>query len=98
VDVEKEKGRAELGGNGGGGMIRVSFEITPTVAGTFAPFLLDVPKFESDDIGVAARRAYFSAMAHLASKGYDVEDFAVRCFDETTMTAGQKVGPGGVIE
>lgn len=51
-----------------------TFEVVP-VADGFVPFLLDVPTLLG--LEAAARRAYFSVMALLASQGLDVEDFEV---------------------
>ena len=56
------------------------------------PFLLDVPSLSGQ--GPAARRAYFSAMALLAGKGLNVDDFTVRVWADNAD--GPLVGPTGV--
>jgi hypothetical protein len=62
---------------------------------SFEAFLLDVPSY---DQGRAARRAYFSAMAHMAGRGFDVEDFSVCVWvgSDDRGRPGPLVGPKGV--
>lgn len=71
-------------------MTTYTFAVYPTRVG-FDPFLLDVP---SDDIDKAARRAYFTAMSHLAPRGFDVEDFRICVWENESD--GRPVTPKGV--
>jgi hypothetical protein len=61
----------------------------------FEGFLLDVPAFDQER---AARRAYFTAMAHLNAHGFDVDDFAVCVWvgSDERGRPGEPVGPGGM--
>lgn len=59
----------------------------------FDAFLLDVPGYPGEQ-DRAARRAYFTAMAHMAGRGFDVEDFNVAVWEDGKP--GPPVGPGGI--
>lgn len=75
------------------GYERHTFAVYPVdFDGAFEAFLMDVPGASLD---AAARRAYFSAMAVMASRGFDVDAFSVAVFDGNRP--GPLVGPGGVL-
>lgn len=74
---------------------RLTFAVYPADMGDgFDAFLIDVPTLDGD-LDRAARRAYFSTMAHLAPRGVDVDDFAVCVWADGRP--GPLVGPGGVV-
>lgn len=58
---------------------RFPFEVVPVEAGTFEPFVLDVPTLSGR--GFAARRAWWTAFHHLGRQGIDVDAFEVYAFD-----------------
>jgi hypothetical protein len=72
-----------------------TFAVYPADMEAFDAFLLDVP---SHDQGHAARRAYFTAMAHMAARGFDVEDFNVCVWvgSDEGGRPGPLVGPAGI--
>jgi hypothetical protein len=77
-----------------GHLDRYVFEIVPTT-GRFDAMLIEVPTTQG--VEAAARRAYFSAMAMLAARGLDIDDFAVNEWvgSDERGHPGRAVGPGG---
>jgi hypothetical protein len=83
-------------------MLHHAFEIIPTgwdretrEGLPFQPLVIEVPALTAGEEDRAARRAYFSAMALLASQGIDVDQFQVFQWSDETGT-GAEVGPGGI--
>lgn len=71
-----------------------TFAVYPADFESFDGFLLDVPGYDQER---AARRAYFSAMAHMHTRGFDVDDFNVCVWrNEDGGKPGPLVGPGGI--
>lgn len=72
-----------------------AFEILPTTPEGFEPMLIEVPT--TLGIDAAARRAYFSAMAMLAARGFDIDDFEVNEWvgSDERGYSGRNVGPRG---
>jgi hypothetical protein len=70
-----------------------TFAVYPSDFGdSFDGYLMDVPTTGGQQ--VAARRAYFAAMAQLAGHGIDVDGFHVCCW--INDKPGPLVGPGGL--
>jgi hypothetical protein len=72
---------------------RFPFEVVPVEAGTFEPFVLDVPTLSGR--GFAARRAWWSAFHVLGPRGLEPEQFEVYVFDGDVR--GDRVGAGGLV-
>jgi len=82
-------------------MFTVTFAVTPSddAPRSFEAFVMDVPMPNGYEPARdrAARRAYFSAMAHLSTNyGIDVDGFQVNEWDEA-QGFGRRVGPGGFM-
>jgi len=82
-------------------MDTLTFEVVPTgwtgeeEAKEFTPFLIEVPVLNLDDIGPAARRAYWQVFHLLGSQGIEPEDFEVFQWSDTGR--GRKVDRGGIV-